>query len=174
MYNISQYNTIQPKCKILKQSSPHHDLHINYDFDNIQQVTNSDNGEIRWKIKHKQTIKSKEISVPPIPYDFTGLDKELREKVNLKIHSMHSHRIHIQQGQNGIGVNTSVTNDKESILLYQDINPYPINGVDKADPAITSTGKGYVLWRTNSGESLLVPIFYCEQSDGTILSPQSI
>lgn len=67
-----------------------------------------------------------------------------------------------------------MTNAKDSILLYRPITPFTVNGVQKDDPAITCTGKGYILWQAKTGESLLVPTYYCANADGTILSPQSI
>ena len=82
--------------------------------------------------------------------------------------------IQIRKAQNDIGANASVTNNKSSILLYQDIAPYAVSGIQKDDPAITCTGKGYLLWKSKSGTNLLVPIYYCAQADGTIISPQSI
>ena len=82
--------------------------------------------------------------------------------------------IQILKGQNDIGANASVTNNKDSILLYQAITPYSIGGVQKDDPAITCTGKGYVVWKSRGGDNLLVPIFYCAEADGTIISPNSV
>ena len=83
-------------------------------------------------------------------------------------------KIQILRGQNDIGANTSVTNDKDALLLYQDITALPIGGVNKDDPAISCTGKGYLRWTAQNGNSLLVPTYYCEQADGTIISPHSI
>jgi hypothetical protein len=82
--------------------------------------------------------------------------------------------IQIRSAQNDIGANASVTYDKDSILLYRNIAPYSVKGVQKHDPDITCTEKGYLLWKSKSGTTLLVPIYYCTESDGTIVSPQSI
>jgi hypothetical protein len=46
--------------------------------------------------------------------------------------------------------------------------------VKEGEPAITCIGKGYIPWRSNSGEIILVRCFYCPQASGTILSPSDI
>ena len=56
-------------------------------------------------------------------------------------------RVQIIKGQNDIGANTSVTNIKSSIYLYQEIQPYPVNGVHKDDPANKYECKGFLTWR---------------------------
>ena len=74
--------------------------------------------------------------------DLPILDKELL--ASPKINTIG--RSQIIKGQNDIGANTSVTNEKDAILLYQDITPLPIGGVHKDDPAIVCTGKGCIIW----------------------------
>ena len=80
----------------------------------------------------------------------------------------------IRRAQNDIGANASVTNNKDAILLYTDIKPYAVSGVQKDDPAIICTGKGYIPWQCRTGEQLLVPIYFCNEADGTIISPNSL
>ena len=80
----------------------------------------------------------------------------------------------IRRGQNDIGSNSSATNARNSIVLHRDIEPFPIFGVQKNDTAIICTGKGYIIWTSKSRDKLLVPIYYCAEADGTILSPNSI
>ena len=89
--------------------------------------------------------------------------------------TMHkAQRLQILRGQNNIGANTSLTNDKYALILYQDIHSLAIGGVNKDDPAIACTGKGCLQWRAKNGNRLLVPTYYCAQADGTIISPHSI
>ena len=52
--------------------------------------------------------------------------------------------------------------------------PLVTGGVHKDDPAITCTGKGYIIWQAQNGNNLLVPTYYCKHADGTIISPHSI
>ena len=109
--------------------------------------------------------------------DYTALQKELNildKELDLPPIVHKTTKIQILKGQNDIGANTSVTNVKSSLLLYQDITPLAIGGVNKDDPAISCTGKGYLRWTAQNGNSLLVPTYYCEQADGTIISPHSI
>ena len=82
--------------------------------------------------------------------------------------------LQIIKGQNDIGANISVTNDASIMHLYQDIDPYHVNGVQKETSAITCSGKGYIVWQSDDGDSLLVPIYYSKEADGTIISPNSI
>ena len=92
----------------------------------------------------------------------------IEEIKQLKMPPTKIEQIQIRKAQNDIGANASVTNIKESILLYRDISPFAVGGVQKDDPAITCTGKGYILWQSTSGESLLIPTYYCSEADGTI------
>ena len=55
-----------------------------------------------------------------------------------------------------------------------DIEPYPIGGVKADDIAITCTGKGYLPWLSKEVICTMVPILYCAEVDGTIVSPTTI
>ena len=97
-------------------------------------------------------------------------DKMKLDNIQLPIH----HKVQILRSQNDIGANTSVTNNKNALLLYQQIPPLHTNGVQEGDPAITCTGKGYIPWTSRENHTLLVPTYYCSQADGTIISPNSV
>ena len=88
------------------------------------------------------------------------------------------YRIHINTSnsmQNDGGANRSVTNNKNMLIGYQSIDPYPIGGVNEENgPAILCTGKGYIPWRSNTGEIVLIRSYYCAQVAGTIISPTDI
>ena len=83
-------------------------------------------------------------------------------------------KVQIAKSQNDIGANTSITDNKSSILLYQYINHLAVDGVQKGNPAITCSGKSYHIWKSTTGKNLLVPVYYCAESDGTIISPNSV
>ena len=83
-------------------------------------------------------------------------------------------RVWIIRSQNNIGANISVTNNKSSIHIYQDIPSYPVSRVNKGDTAIICEGKGFLIWRSYSNDNLLVPIYFCKKTNGIIISPNSI
>ena len=76
--------------------------------------------------------------------------------------------------QDDIGANQNVTHIKSIIHDYVDIEPYPIGGVKADDVAIICTGKGYLPWLSKEGVLSMVPILYCKEVDGTIVSPTTI
>ena len=104
--------------------------------------------------------------------DLIDIKKSLQDIDEATIKSLG--RVQIVRSQNDIGANTSVTNDKSSIHLYQDIPSYPISGDNKEDPVVICEGKGYLIWKSDSNDNLLVPIYFCKEADGTIISPNSI
>ena len=144
------------------------------DFSRIQPCMCTSNCKQHYTFKDPPKLPVKE----PQP---TPADTILHDDLDILAHhidippTIHkAKRMQILKGQNDIGANTSVTIDKDALILYQDIPPLVIGGVNKEDPAITCTGKGYLQWRAQNGNSLLVPTYYCEQADGTIISPHSI
>jgi hypothetical protein len=84
------------------------------------------------------------------------------------------YRVQIQSAQHDGGANRSVTSSKDLLLHYEPIEDYAINGVKDGEPAITCIGKGYIPWRANNGEMILVRCLYCPNASGTILSPSNI
>jgi hypothetical protein len=84
------------------------------------------------------------------------------------------YRIQIQSAQNDGGANRLVTASKDLLIHYEDIEDYAIGGVKEGEPAIICTGKGYIPWRANSGEIILIRSLYCPHASGTILSPSDI
>ena len=103
--------------------------------------------------KHWKFTPQKEVSTAPIIYTSTTLHddvelslQQLKELIHNKqsSHTKHIKTVRIVNSQNNIGANTSVTNNKSIIHLYQDIKPYAIGGVNKDDPAIICQGKGYI------------------------------
>ena len=76
--------------------------------------------------------------------------------------------------QNDIGANRCVTDMKDLIIGYKDIDAYPMGGIKKEDIAIVCTGKGYLPWYSTEGLCTMVEIFYSENCDGTLISPTNI
>ena len=103
-----------------------------------------------------------------------GLDLLHHKLKHNNLHEMQQHKLQIIKIQNDIGADISVTNTKDELLPYQQISPLQINDVQKGDPAITCTGKGYLPWKSRASHTLLVPNYYCEQANGAIISPNSV
>ena len=76
--------------------------------------------------------------------------------------------------QNDSGANRSVTNCRNILIHYKSNDPYPINGINCNEPAIHCTGFGYIPWRSTTGDTFLIPCYYCSQATGTIISPTDI
>jgi dUTP pyrophosphatase len=105
-------------------------------------------------------------------------DSKLRKLYETKIASSIGrngiYKATLATAQNDGGANRSVTSSKDLLVHYRDIDPYPINGVQKGDPAIYCTGTGYLPWRADTGELLLVRCLYCANASGTIISPPDV
>ena len=82
-------------------------------------------------------------------------------------------KVRINKGQNDIGVNISIINNKASIHLYHDIPAYVISGVSKDNPVIICEGKGYLIRRSDTDDNIMIPVYYCKEADGTIISPNN-
>ena len=82
--------------------------------------------------------------------------------------------INTAKAQNDGGANRSVTSDKHLLIQYKDIKPYAIGGVKEGEVAIYCTGIGYIPWKSENGEVLLIRCYYCKDVAGTILSPTDI
>ena len=77
------------------------------------------------------------------------------------------------KGQNDTSTNTSVTNIKESTTVSTYIS-YQIGGRNKNNADIICEGKGCILWKSYSGEKLLVPVYYSSEADGTSIPSYSV
>ena len=159
-------------CVPTTHNTPH--IFQNTDFSRIQKCVCSTNCTKHLSFAEEPLSPPSKTEAPdlthPLIQELNILDKEL--DISPQIHTIQ--KVQILKGQNDIGANTSVTNNKASLLLYQDITPLTIGGVHKDDPAITCTGKGYIMWQAQNGNNLLVPAYYCEHADGTMILPHSI
>ena len=102
------------------------------------------------------------------------LQKSIDATIAKAISNNSIYRVRILTAQHDGGANRSVTSQKNLLLHYTDINDYAINGVKDGEAAITCTGMGYLPWRANSGEIILVRCLFCPEASGTILSPSDI
>ena len=86
----------------------------------------------------------------------------------------HKIKIRTENIQNDTGANKAVTNNRDILYNYKTIQPYPIGGVKADNVAITCTGQGYLPWSTREGNVLMIKTMYCEEVDGTIISPTTV
>ena len=73
-----------------------------------------------------------------------------------------------------MGANRNFIDDKDILLNYTDIKPYPIGGVNVDDIVITCTGKGYILCQSHEGTCKMVETLYCHNVAGTLITPTVI
>jgi hypothetical protein len=102
------------------------------------------------------------------------MEKQHQNRIQQAISRNGIYRVQIQSAQHDGGANRSVTANKDILLHFETIEDYAINGVKDGEPAIVCTGKGYIPWRANNGEMILVRCLYCPNASGTILSPSDI
>ena len=147
-----------------------------------------------WKPNLNTIIEEKDYDIKiehnvPIVKQTTHVStKRMKGRVNreMKLLKQHHDRIShaitnnaiyqatIDIAQNDSGANRSVTPHKNLLVQYKDIAPYPISGVSKGDPAIHCTGLGYIPWKADTGEILLIKCYYCAAASGTIISPSDV
>ena len=96
------------------------------------------------------------------------------DKIATAINNNGIYRAQVMDAQNDGGANRTVTNNKNLLIHFESIPPYPINGVSSEAPAIHCTGKGYIPWRSNKGDIILVRSLYCAEASGAIISPNDV
>ena len=72
------------------------------------------------------------------------------------------------------GSNRNLTNLKHIIRNFRNIRKIPVNGVAAGEPTCFISGVGLVDLLTKTGDILTTKMFYSEQCQSTILSPNSI
>ena len=102
------------------------------------------------------------------------LRHQYESKIKSAIHNNGIYKTILNTAQNDSGANRSVTNQKHLLVNFRTIPRYAINGVNEGNPAIHCTGIGYLPWKADTGELLLVRCLYCKEASGTILSPSDI
>jgi hypothetical protein len=124
----------------------------------------------------KCTIIANDIGISrPSRKTMQGQMRKLQTKHNI-VNTKNATGIYRQclRMQNDGGANRSITNQKHLLLSYEDIVPYPITGVKDGEPALFCTGKGYMPWKDDNGEILLVHCYYSESVADTIISPNDV
>jgi hypothetical protein len=79
------------------------------------------------------------------------------------------YRIHLDGG-----ANMSVTPNQHLLINYRNIRKHAIAGIAEGQPAIFTTGVGYLPWQATTGEIILVKCHYSEQAADTIISPTDV
>ena len=96
-------------------------------------------------------------------------------KIAASIHQLNGiYKANLIPAQEDNGANRTCTNNKQLLVHFQDITPYPINGVNSDGPALHCTGVGYLPWKNGDGQLLLIRCFYSPQINGTIISPNDV
>jgi len=72
------------------------------------------------------------------------------------------------------GENNNVTDRKQLLVTYKDIESYPIGGVKAEDLAIICTGKGIPPRLSQEGKCTMIETLYCADVDGTIISSTTV
>ena len=93
----------------------------------------------------------------------------MRRAMSTPLPSNVSYRLHIDGG-----ANMSITNDTNLLINYRNIRKQPIAGISDDSPALYATGAGYLPWKAQNGEIILVKCFYSSQAADTIISPTDV
>jgi dUTP pyrophosphatase len=72
------------------------------------------------------------------------------------------------------GANCSITNNINTLIQVQHIEPYPIYGVSSDAAALQYTAKGYLPWTAEDGEIIHVPCFFSPNAAEPIISPTDV
>ena len=123
-------------------------------------------------IKHTSHVSSKRLRGRL--HQRNKLQQQYESKISSAISNNGIYRTTINTAQNDSGANRSVTNAKHLLVNYRSIQPYAIQGVNDEDAAIHCTGIGYLPWKADTGEVLIIRCFYCKQASGTIISPSDV
>ena len=134
-----------------------YDLKIAGGFNAIHHTTHVSNKRLRGRSSRNQKLQS-----------------QYEAKITKAIKNNGIYRTTIHTAQNDSGANRSVTNQQHLLLNYKEIKPYAIKGVNDQEAAIHYTGTGYLPWRADTGEILLIHCLYCKESAGTIISPSNV
>ena len=129
MYNINHtIHSLQPTIQLQQNDSPENNF-MNSDFCNLIQHPGIDDQNMQYSFsvptvppKHP----SKKTTIEPT---ISTLEKINEYMKDYKLTIVDQKQFQIRRGQNNIGANASVTNDKDSIVLYKDIKQVDIGGV---------------------------------------------
>ena len=145
-----------------------------------------DNETIQWSSNNDHTWHVNTLNETTQTFEemlTTKWDTMVKDTTNGKCHKVNGHdqiahsnkiRICTDKVQSDTGANQAVTNNKESLYAYSDIDPYPVGGVKADDVAIICTGHGLLPWQSTEGHIIMVRTMYCDEVDGTIISPTTV
>jgi hypothetical protein len=71
------------------------------------------------------------------------------------------------------GANRSITNDINLLLNYRNIKTYRMSSAG-GENDILCTGVGYLPWRSDTGETILIKCYFSQNAPETIISPSDI
>jgi hypothetical protein len=110
--------------------------------------------------------------------DRDNTDTEAYDEIQQQQHiGPNIHKTHISStpAQSDSGANRIVTDDITLLSNVQMIDPYPMGGCNKNDPAaIICTAIGNLQLTAVDGTKIKVKAYFSEQVDGTIISPTTI
>lgn len=76
--------------------------------------------------------------------------------------------------QNSSRVNQSATNQKEMLINFTPIDPYPNNSIMEDTLAVYCTGKGHMSLKADNGETILLQCYYSSNVTETIMPKNNI
>mmetsp|Transcript_1233 Transcript_1233/g.1892 ORF Transcript_1233/g.1892 Transcript_1233/m.1892 type:complete len:370 (+) Transcript_1233:926-2035(+) len=102
-------------------------------------------------------------------YKLKSTSRVMRQAMQKELPPMMEFRLHLDGG-----ANMSVTCDQNLLINYKNIKKHAIAGIAQGEAATYATGLGYLPWRADYGETLLVKCFYSAQAADTIVSPTDV
>ena len=176
----TSYLTKHPQIHQLMIPAPKFSTHIESQYENSNWMDNESIEWVQdndmWKVKTLQTNLNKEKINPTEKWEAMIKGHSKRDKIKKLNPCIDSTKIQIctDKVQSDTGANQAVTNNKDSLYAYSDIEAYPIGGVKADEVAIVCTGHGLRPWQSQEGKVIMVKTMYCKDVDGTIISPTTV
>mmetsp|Transcript_1224 Transcript_1224/g.1878 ORF Transcript_1224/g.1878 Transcript_1224/m.1878 type:complete len:215 (-) Transcript_1224:4473-5117(-) len=104
---------------------------------------------------HPDAIRYELVDVDRHKYKLKSTTRVMRKAMSKELPPTVEFRLHLDGG-----ANMSVTCDQELLINYRNIKKHAIAGIAQGDAAIYATGLGYLPWRSDTGETLLIKCFY--------------
>ena len=174
------YNTSHPQPQYMSIPTPKSTTARLHQYDTS---TWKDNETINWELQNKKW-KNTTATNNPTPSLETDLIKKWNSMIGKPTRQINTAkkspilnnqiRICTEKVQSDTGANQAVTNNKDALYAYSDIDPYPIGGVKADEVAIVCTGHGLLPWQSREGNIIMVRTMYCRDVDGTIISPTTV
>ncbi len=68
----------------------------------------------------------------------------------------------------------SLTNDAAKLINFRYIKKHAIAGVADGAPALHAIGIGYLPWKSDQGDTILIKCYYSPQAAETVISPNDV